>query len=58
MRLTKWIEAEGIDRAASLFKVSKHTAKAWRYRYRIPTPKNAKKIERLTKGAVTVAECY
>lgn len=58
MRLSEYIEAVGDEPAAKLFGVKKITAYSWRKGYRLPRPKKAKEIEKITKGKVTVRDCY
>ena len=58
MNLPTFIKTIGNISAARMFGVSEGTIKSWRYHYRAPSPDNARMIERITGGAVTLAEIY
>ena len=56
MTLVEFIEQEGDEKAARLFKVKPRTTKSWRLGDRTPRPKQARII--VKKSPVTMQEIY
>jgi len=58
VQLHEYIDSLGDAEAAKRLGITPRTARNWRLRWRRPKPKDARRIEQRTRGAVTFAECY
>lgn len=58
MTLIEYITDIGDEKAAELFNVSTRTAAAYRRGERVPRPRKAREIEKITNGKVTFENCY
>ena len=56
--LSDFINFVGIDAAGILFKVSRHTARSYKYGLRQPSTKVAKRIMKVTKGRLDFESIY
>tara|TARA_B100000767_G_C19379544_1_gene375325 strand:- start:278 stop:514 length:237 start_codon:yes stop_codon:yes gene_type:complete len=56
--LSEFINFIGVDAAGVLFEVSRHAAHSYRYGYRQPSAKVAKRMMKITKGKLDFESIY
>jgi len=60
MNIADYLDASnrGDKEFATALRVSGETVRRWRYGLTLPRPQTIDRIEKLTKGVVTLADCY